>query len=69
MLKYEKKWRRSQINYFSSTLIFEKYRASPPTSIPDKGIYIVLLSDIEAIIYEDEADTAPSSSLFIQLFL
>ena len=69
MLKYEKKWRRSQINYFSSTLIFEKYRASPPTSIPDKGTYIVLLSDIEAIIYEDKADTAPSSSLFTQLFL
>ena len=46
----------------------EKYGASPPTSIPDKGTYNVSLSDIVAIIYKDEADTAPSSSQFPQLF-
>ena len=46
----------------------EKYGASPPTSIPDKGTYNVPLSDIVAIIYKDEAYTAPSSSQFPQLF-
>ena len=58
----------SQNNYFSSTLILKKYEASPPTSIPDKGTYNVLLSDIVAIIYKDEADIAPSSPQFSQLF-
>ena len=60
--------RGSQNNYFSSTLILKKYEASPPTSIPGKGTYNVLLSDIVAIIYKDEEDTAPSSSWFPQLF-
>ena len=46
----------------------KKCKASPPTSIPDKGTYNVPLSDIVAIIYKDEADTAPSSSQFPQLF-
>ena len=46
----------------------KKYEASPPTSIPDKGTYNVPLSDIVAIIYKDEADIAPSSSQFPQLF-
>ena len=64
----KKKWTSSQINYFSSTLIFANYRASPPTSIIDKGKYIVPLSDIETTIDRDEADTAPSSPQFPQLF-
>ena len=42
----------------------KKYKASPPTSIPDKGTYIVPLSEIETTIYKDEALTAPSSPLF-----
>ena len=46
----------------------KKYKASPPTSIPDKGTYIVPLSDIETTIYRDEADTTPSSPQFPQLF-
>ena len=46
----------------------KKYKASPLTSIPDIGTYNVPLSDIITTIYKDEADTAPSSSQFPQLF-
>ena len=46
----------------------KKYEASPPTFILDKWTYNVPLSDIVAIIYKEEADTAPSSSQFPQLF-
>ena len=46
----------------------KKYKASPPAYIPDKGTYIVPLSDIVTTIYRDEADTAPSSPQLPQLF-
>ena len=63
-----KKWRRSQINYFSSLLNFEKKKASPPYSLSDKGRYVGPLSDRGKIIYKKEADTAPAAPHFPKLF-
>ena len=63
-----KKWRRSQINYFSSLLNFEKKKASPPYSLSDNGRYVDPLSDREKIIYKKEAGTAPAAPQFSKLF-
>ena len=57
-----------QINYFSSPFKFEKIKASPPTSLPDKGHYIGLLSGKESKIYGNGADAAPSAWIFSKKF-
>ena len=57
-----------QINYFSSTFKFEKIKASPPTSLPDKRNYIGVLSGREYKIYGNGADAAPSAWIFSKQF-
>ena len=57
-----------QINYFSSPFKFEKIKASPPTSLPDKRHYIGLLSGRESKMYEDGAISAPSAWIFSKQF-
>ena len=58
-----------QINYFSSTLKFEKIKASPQTSLPDKSHYIDLLSGRESKMYGNGTDAAPSASIFSKQFI
>ena len=55
-----------QINYFGSPFKFEKIKASPPTSLPDKRCYIGLLSGRESKIYGNGADAAPSAWIFFK---
>ena len=49
----KKKWRRNEINYFSSNLIFKIVIAPPPTSLPDLEIYLTTLSGREVKYFKN----------------
>ena len=49
----KKKWRRSKINYFGSTLIFRIDIAPPPTSLPDLETHLTTLSGREVKFFKN----------------